>query len=54
MPARRMSPRLTVSVVYVIAMFMAIMDTTIVNVALPTISRDLPGFALAGATARVL
>jgi MFS family permease len=30
-----------VSVVYVVAMFMAIVDTTIVNVALPTISRDL-------------
>jgi EmrB/QacA subfamily drug resistance transporter len=41
MPARRMSPRIAVSVVYVVAMFMAIMDTTIVNVALPTISRDL-------------
>ena len=39
--ARRMSPRIAVSVVYVVAMFMAIMDTTIVNVALPTISRDL-------------
>jgi len=38
---RRPSPRVTVSVVYVIAMFMAIMDSTIVNVALPTISRDL-------------
>jgi predicted MFS family arabinose efflux permease len=42
MPARRMiSPRVTVSVVYVVAMFMTIMDTTIVNVALPTISREL-------------
>ena len=41
MPARRKSPRLTVIVVSMIAMFMAIMDTTIVNVALPTISRDL-------------
>jgi len=30
-----------VSIVYVVAMFMAIVDTTIVNVALPTISRDL-------------
>ena len=43
MPARPISPRLVVSVVYVVAMFMAIMDTTIVNVALPTISRDLSG-----------
>jgi EmrB/QacA subfamily drug resistance transporter len=41
MPDRRMNPRVAVSVVYVVAMFMAIMDTTIVNVALPTISRDL-------------
>src|ERR1700757_3371159 len=41
MPARRMSPRIAVSVVYVVAMFVAIMDTTIVNVALPTISREL-------------
>jgi EmrB/QacA subfamily drug resistance transporter len=38
---RPMSPKVVVSVVYVVAMFMAIMDTTIVNVALPTISRDL-------------
>src|SRR5215468_1463946 len=36
-----MNPKVTVSVVFVVAMFMAIMDTTIVNVALPTISRDL-------------
>jgi hypothetical protein len=35
---RPMSPKVVVSVVYVVAMFMAIMDTTIVNVALPTIS----------------
>jgi EmrB/QacA subfamily drug resistance transporter len=41
MAVRSISPRVTVSVVYVVAMFMAIMDTTIVNVALPTISRDL-------------
>ncbi len=39
--ARRINPKVTVSVVYVVAMFMTIMDTTIVNVALPTISRDL-------------
>src|SRR5215470_16596753 len=36
-----MNPKVTVSAVFVVAMFMAIMDTTIVNVALPTISRDL-------------
>src|SRR6185312_14533844 len=41
MTRRQISPKVTVSVVYVIAMFMAIMDTTIVNVALPTISREL-------------
>jgi EmrB/QacA subfamily drug resistance transporter len=39
--SRQMSPKVIVSVVYVVAMFMAIMDTTIVNVALPTISREL-------------
>src|SRR6201995_3882602 len=33
--------RPVVAVVYVVAMFMAIMDTTIVNVALPTLGRDL-------------
>jgi len=32
--------KLVVAVVYVAAMFMAIMDTTIVNVALPTLGRD--------------
>jgi hypothetical protein len=41
MTVRSISPRVAVSVVYVVAMFVAIMDTTIVNVALPTISRDL-------------
>ncbi|HET6793106.1 MAG TPA: MDR family MFS transporter [Acidimicrobiales bacterium] len=35
-----MSPKLTVSVVFVAAMFMAIMDITIVNVALPTLGRQ--------------
>ena len=34
-----MNQKIAVSVVYVAAMFMAIMDTTIVNVALPTIAR---------------
>jgi EmrB/QacA subfamily drug resistance transporter len=36
----RSNQKLTVAVVYVAAMFMAIMDTTIVNVALPTLGRD--------------
>src|ERR1700678_1311742 len=39
-----MKPRVNqgpvVAAVYIAAMFMAIMDTTIVNVALPTIGRD--------------
>src|ERR1700761_202057 len=37
----RSNQRLSVAVVYVAAMFMAIMDTTIVNVALPAMGRDL-------------
>jgi EmrB/QacA subfamily drug resistance transporter len=36
----RQNQKLVVPVVYVAAMFMAIMDTTIVNVALPTLGRD--------------
>jgi EmrB/QacA subfamily drug resistance transporter len=39
MPQREMNQKIAVSVVYVAAMFMTIMDTTIVNVALPTIAR---------------
>jgi EmrB/QacA subfamily drug resistance transporter len=35
----RLSPKVSVSVVYVAALFMAIMDTTIVNVALPVLGR---------------
>jgi EmrB/QacA subfamily drug resistance transporter len=35
-----MSQKVAVSVVYVAAMFMAIMDATIVNVAIPTLGRD--------------
>jgi EmrB/QacA subfamily drug resistance transporter len=35
-----MNQKVAVSVVYVAAMFMAIMDTTIVNVALPTLGRE--------------
>jgi EmrB/QacA subfamily drug resistance transporter len=39
-PSRTMNQKIAVSVVYVAAMFMTIMDTTIVNVALPTIARN--------------
>jgi EmrB/QacA subfamily drug resistance transporter len=35
-----MNQKIAVSIVYVAAMFMTIMDSTIVNVALPTIARD--------------
>jgi EmrB/QacA subfamily drug resistance transporter len=38
--AARISQKVAVGVVFVAAMFMAIMDATIVNVALPTIGRD--------------
>jgi EmrB/QacA subfamily drug resistance transporter len=38
--AHRMNPKVSVSIVFVLAMFMAIMDITIVNVALPTLARD--------------
>ena len=38
--AARISQKVAVCVVFVAAMFMSIMDTTIVNVALPTIGRD--------------
>jgi EmrB/QacA subfamily drug resistance transporter len=37
---RAITPRVAVSVVFVASMFVNIMDATIVNVALPTISRD--------------
>lgn len=40
MARREMDQRIAVAVVYVAAMFMAIMDTTIVNVALPTLGRQ--------------
>jgi EmrB/QacA subfamily drug resistance transporter len=39
-PTRSMNQKIAVSVVFVAAMFMNIMDTTIVNVALPTIGRQ--------------
>lgn len=38
---RQLDPRVSVSVVFVAAMFMSIMDGTIVNVALPSIGRQL-------------
>ena len=40
MPTRSMNQKIAVSVVFVAAMFMNIMDTTIVNVALPTIGKE--------------
>ncbi|HET6964297.1 MAG TPA: MDR family MFS transporter [Acidimicrobiales bacterium] len=40
MPGRQINQKIAVSVVFVAAMFMNIMDTTIVNVALPTIGRQ--------------
>jgi EmrB/QacA subfamily drug resistance transporter len=39
-PKRDLNQKVAVAVVYVAAMFMAILDTTIVNVALPTLGRD--------------
>jgi len=45
------NPKVTVSVVFVVAMFMNILDTTIVNVALPRISLEF--HVLAGSTATV-
>jgi EmrB/QacA subfamily drug resistance transporter len=37
----RLDPKISVSVVFVTAMFMSIMDSTIVNVALPSLARQL-------------
>ena len=37
MSTSRIDPRIVVCVVFVAAMFMSIMDTTIVNVALPSL-----------------
>jgi EmrB/QacA subfamily drug resistance transporter len=39
-PRRDLNQKVAVAVVYVAAMFMTILDTTIVNVALPTLGRD--------------
>ena len=41
MPFRQLDPRLSVSIVFVTALFMSIMDGTIVNVALPSMQRQL-------------
>jgi EmrB/QacA subfamily drug resistance transporter len=38
---RQLNPKVSVSIVFVVALFMSIMDTTIVNVALPSIARQL-------------
>jgi hypothetical protein len=38
---RQINPKVSVSIVFVAAMFMSIMDGTIVNVALPSIGRQL-------------
>jgi EmrB/QacA subfamily drug resistance transporter len=40
MRTRQMNQQIAVAIVYVAAMFMAIMDTTIVNVSLPTLARN--------------
>src|SRR5213593_1306029 len=37
----QLDPKISVSIVYVAAMFMSIMDSTIVNVALPSLGRQL-------------
>ena len=41
MQRMRLDPKISVSVVFVTAMFMSIMDSTIVNVALPSLARQL-------------
>ncbi len=41
MRRRQLDPKISVSVVFVAAMFMSIMDGTIVNVALPSLGRQL-------------
>src|SRR5207244_9178248 len=41
MHRRQLDPKVSVSVVFVAALFMSIMDTTIVNVALPSLGREL-------------
>jgi MFS family permease len=41
MHRNRLDPKVSVSIVFVSALFMSIMDTTIVNVALPSLARQL-------------
>lgn len=41
MHRNQLDPKVSVSIVYVAAMFMSIMDSTIVNVALPSLARQL-------------
>ena len=41
MHRRQLDPKVSVSIVFVVAMFMSIMDGTIVNVALPSLGRQL-------------
>src|ERR1700716_1117609 len=41
MHRRHLDPKVSVSIVFVVALFMSIMDGTIVNVALPSIGRQL-------------
>ncbi|GCE12170.1 MDR family MFS transporter [Tengunoibacter tsumagoiensis] len=43
----KINPKVSISIVFVIAMFMSIMDSTIVNTALPSIARD---FNITGAS----
>ena len=47
--AVRISQKVAVGVVFVAALFMSILDATIVNVALPTIGRDFNGSAVRSA-----
>jgi EmrB/QacA subfamily drug resistance transporter len=48
MHVRQLNPKITVSVVFVAAMFLSVMDSTIVNVALPVLSSEfkVPGTAI--------
>ncbi|HEX9135253.1 MAG TPA: DHA2 family efflux MFS transporter permease subunit [Ktedonobacteraceae bacterium] len=48
MHRNQLDPKVSVSIVFVCAMFMSIMDTTIVNVALPSLARQLgvPGTSI--------
>jgi MFS family permease len=48
MRVRQLDPKITVSVVFVAAMFLSIMDSTIVNVALPALSSQfhVPGSSI--------